>query len=133
MLCTYPSRGLPTLAWHLIPSVSFFSISFPLESARSDRRIAQGRAARAAAGQARMFPFHSLSLAVDDDGVDGFGRSRSASEKPRKMSSRTTWTMRAMEGSSMVSSMGSRRKWNMRSREEVEMVEEAENEVESTR
>jgi hypothetical protein len=32
-----------------------------------------------------------------------------------------------------VSSMGSRRKWNMRSREEVEMVEEAENEVESTR
>jgi hypothetical protein len=64
MLCTYPSRGLPTLAWHLIPSVSFFSISFPLESARSDRRIAQGRAARAAAGQARMFPFHSLSLSL---------------------------------------------------------------------
>ena len=64
MLCTYPSRGLPTLAWHLIPSVSFFSISFPLESARSDRRIAQGRAARAAAGQARMFLFHSLSLSL---------------------------------------------------------------------
>ena len=45
------------------------------ESARSDRRIAQGRAARAAVGQARMFPSPlSLSLFLSQAHQIGHGK-----------------------------------------------------------